>query len=68
MYNYTVSTMNIKRIIKALAAYLHSNPPKNLKQFLWLFLAISFECVARVLATLEFYILRKLPYKWKVVK
>jgi len=67
-YGYEVSTMNIIRIIKAIIKYFKINSIKSPKQLVWLFCAIILEVSARSLGTIDFYIFKKVPYVWKMVK
>ena len=67
-YGYPVSTMSVKRILKALLKYFEIRSIKNLKEILWLFFAIFFEGLARFLAVIDFYFFKKIPYKWEMVK
>lgn len=67
-YHYDVSTMSVIRVIKAFFKYLKSEPIKSHKQIIWLLCAALLEVYARLLGVVDFYIFKKVPYKWKVAK
>ena len=67
-YGYFVSSMSIKRIFKALFEYFKIKSIQNYKETFWIFCAIFLETYARILASIEFYIFKKVPYKWKIVR
>lgn len=67
-YGYPVSTMNVKSILKALLKYFEIKSISNSKEILWLFFAMCFEGWARFLAVLDFYLFKKVPYKWEILR
>lgn len=67
-YHYNVSTMSVTRVIKAFFKYLKSEPIKSHKQIIWLLCAALLEVYARLLGMVDFYIFKKVPYVWKMVK
>lgn len=66
-YGYAVSTMSIIRISKFLLRYFEIESIKNLKEIIWIFIAVCLEGYARFLAVLDFYLFKKLPYKWEII-
>jgi len=67
-YGYSVSTLSLKRIFKALFKYFRVESIRNYKEIAWIFGALFIEAFARILAGIEFYLLRKTPYKWEIVR
>lgn len=67
-YCYSVSTMSIKRIIKALMKYLEISSIKDYKKIFWVFFAIYLEGIVRLLAAVDFYFFKKIPYKWEIIR
>jgi poly-beta-1,6-N-acetyl-D-glucosamine synthase len=67
-YDYTVSTMSIKRIFMALIKYFEIKSLRNYKEFFWIFCAVCLETFSRILGTLDFYLFNKIPYKWEMIK
>jgi cellulose synthase/poly-beta-1,6-N-acetylglucosamine synthase-like glycosyltransferase len=66
-YRYSVSTINIIKVIKSLYRYIKEDKPSYKEQF-WLFFAIFIEACARFLASLDYFVFKKIPYKWEIIK
>jgi cellulose synthase/poly-beta-1,6-N-acetylglucosamine synthase-like glycosyltransferase len=65
-YDHRVSTMSIMELAKALVGYLKAGQVKCPKRIAWLVAAIAVESFARTLGTIDFYMLKKVPYVWKI--
>lgn len=63
-YNYQVSTLKLSNDYEAILEYLYKNP----KQIVHLIKLIFFESYARVLGWIDYHILDKNPYVWKMVE
>jgi cellulose synthase/poly-beta-1,6-N-acetylglucosamine synthase-like glycosyltransferase len=67
-YNYSVSTMSLQRILISMLKFFEVKSVRNFKEIFWIIAASFLEFLARFLATIDFYILNKLPYKWEKIK
>jgi len=67
-FNYSVSTMNIFRIFKAVMKYFEIKSVSNIKEVFWIALALELEIFARMTACLQYYFLNRLPYKWEKIE
>jgi len=67
-YKYSVSTMNVERVLKAVIEYFKIKSSRNYKVIIWVIFAIFLEAYARILAMIDFYFLKKVPYKWEMIK
>jgi len=67
-YRYKVSTMSIIRVTKAFLKYLKVQPINPPKRILWLMCSMFLEAYIRVLGTIDFYVFRKVPYAWEIIK
>jgi len=66
-YGYSVSTLNLKRVLQALIKYFRIRSIKNYKEVSWIVAALAIEAYARFLGAIEFYLLGNVPYKWETV-
>lgn len=66
-YKYSVATISISKIAKSLYRYFRASKP-NFKTILWILLAILMEVYARFLACLDYFVFKKIPYKWEIIK
>jgi poly-beta-1,6-N-acetyl-D-glucosamine synthase len=62
-YNYQVSTLKNRNSFEAVIQYLSSNPQDTLTMINLIFL----ESVGRLLGWIDFFVLNKNPYVWKMV-
>jgi len=65
-YGYEVSTIDTVRIMKKIKEFAKNE--KGLKNIVWMAASISVEAWARLLALVDFYFLKKIPYKWEMVE
>jgi hypothetical protein len=55
-------------IANALFKFLMDGSIKNFKEIIWLLLAIAIELYARVIASIDYHLIKKVPYKWEIIK
>lgn len=67
-YRYEVSTMSVRRVIKAVFGYFKMKSVKNFKQISWLLCAAILEAYARLLGAIDFYVFNKVPYMWDIIE
>jgi biofilm PGA synthesis N-glycosyltransferase PgaC len=66
-YRYSVSTMNIKDIFKAVIEYFETRPFRNYKEMIWFIFAVLLEIYVRISAIIHFYLFKEVPYKWELI-
>ena len=65
-YGYSVSTMDPFPILKEVVNLFKTET--SMKKRIWIIGAVMIETWSRTLASIDFYILKKIPYKWEMVK